>query len=234
MPCELAGDIQGTSQRRKIVLVADVTARHSLPDSICELFRENPYHDLKQRVALPIQFGDGTDVEPDVECDSQHMHQPLPNGGISLLHSTLCEDIDFGQNFQSTAFCCQNTDNTSGAQSTSSVLQHSATTPSRQGRGPCRSRKPIGNIRRNCICVARVWPIGESPPLMDGTADHDCSNFEKSNVSFTLQRSFVPASSSPSNPAGMRCLPRRKHPSSGVPLSVGLPSSTAATFVQSS
>jgi len=104
MAGELAGDIKRAAKGRKIVLVADVTARHTLPNRIGEFLRNNPYQDLKQSVSLPIELGGYADVDLHIERNGQHVHESSANAGVLHLNPAFGSNVDLGKDFQRAPF----------------------------------------------------------------------------------------------------------------------------------
>src|SRR3546814_399296 len=78
--------------------MTDVAPRHPLAQCRRQLVAEDADQDFQQRFALPSEVGDLPEIDPEVECNSQHVHQALTDFSILTIERLGRCDLDLGQN----------------------------------------------------------------------------------------------------------------------------------------
>src|SRR3546814_8484021 len=106
--------------------MTDVAPRHPLAQCRRQLVAEDADQDFQQRFALPSEVGDLPEIDPEVECNSQHVHQALTDFSILTIERLGRCDLDLGQNLQAHLAGCQDPDHAACAQGISAMFENAA------------------------------------------------------------------------------------------------------------
>src|SRR3546814_15368600 len=88
----------GAALSWQIIVMTDVAPRHPLAQCRRQLVAEDADQDFQQRFALPSEVGDLPEIDPEVECNSQHVQQALTDFSILTIERPGRFDLDLGQN----------------------------------------------------------------------------------------------------------------------------------------
>lgn len=202
-------------------------ARHPLTHCFSQLVTKDADQYLKQRLALPGQIGDGAKVDPEVQCNCEHVHQSLSNRCVLVIGRARC-NLNLRQDFQAHLARSQYADHATRPQGMAAMFQHAAAAASGKGRAGRQGYQPVGMPLRDLVLALAVDDL---VPLADSIGGHHAAKSEKSKLAFTLQRSLSPPSSSFAKPGGAVSLRASRKCEAFVP---SASPSTAATFDQSS
>src|SRR3546814_19302812 len=109
--------------------MTDVAPRHPLAQCRRQLVAEDADQDFQQRFALPSEVGDLPELDPEVECNSQHVPQALTDFSILTIERIGRCALDLGPNLQAPLAGCQDTAHATCAHDIPTNVSNAATAP---------------------------------------------------------------------------------------------------------